>query len=201
MSNLSFRLAQIYQRPETSMMVTIQQDICLHFGNSSLPAYLMKVSAHPYIIAPVTNMRNTILIQKALHEFLDIASNRGVIIYTAVSEENFATNGITTMGEAVRINNEEQNGNGGFFKTMARSVSRRKKTNSSGSVPLSITTLSSWAPAAESHTSESASNKDGQKSSSAASEEAQPLTVRRSRSLRDSVHRRVGDLGPQKETQ
>lgn len=183
------------------MMVTIQQDICLHFGNSSLPAYLMKVSAHPYIIAPVTNMRNTALIQKTLHEFLGIASNRGVIIYTAVSEENFATNGITTMGEAVRINSEEQNDNGGFFKTITRSISRRKKTSSSSSAPLSIETSSSWAPATESNTSASISNKEGQKDSSAASEEPQPQTVRRSRSLRDSVCRRVEDLGPQDETQ
>lgn len=176
------------------MMVAIQQNVCLNFGNSSLPAYLAKVSAHPYIIGPVTNMRNSILIQEAFREFLDIPSSRGVIIYTGVSEENFATNGITIMGEAVRISNEKQNDNGGFFKTITRSMSRKLKSNGSSNAPQSVGP--SLAPAADSQPSEPASNGDShQKGSTTASNDAQSQSVQRSRSLRDFVTRRTGDRG------
>lgn len=176
------------------MMVVIQQNVCLNFGNSSLPAYLAKVSAHPYIIGPVTNMRNSILIQEAFREFLDIPSSRGVIIYTGVSEENFATNGITIMGEAVRINNEKQNDNSGFFKTITRSMSRKIKSNGSSNAPYSVG--SSLVPAADSQPSEPVSNGGShQKGSTTTSNNAQSQSVQRSRSLRDFVTRRTGDRG------
>lgn len=190
MSNLSFRLAQVYQRPETSMMVVIQQNVCLHFGNSSLPAYLAKVSAHPYIIGPVTNMRNTILIQEAFREFLDIPSSRGIIIYTGVSEENFATNGTTIMGEAVRISTEKQHDHTGIFRTITRSMSRKIKSNGSSNAPQSFG--SSLIPATDSQPSEPEPVSNGD--SNNIQTQTQPQPVQRSRSLRAFVTRR-GDSG------
>lgn len=173
MSDLTFRLAQIYQRPETSMMVTIQQGACLHFGNSSLPAYLMKVFGHPYIIAPITNLRNTILIQRALDEFLDIAPSRGVIIYTPVPEENYAIDGVTIMGEIVRRSQESQNEGVGIFKTITRSMSRKLKSNSSNSAPLSVTTTSSQPRKAESQEAAPDTGKNSHVKESS-SDESQP---------------------------
>lgn len=193
-SDLTFRLAQVYQRPENFMMVTIQQDVCLHFGNSDRPAYLMKIFAHPYLIAPITNLRNTIFIQKALHEFLDIAPNRGVIIYAPVPEENLATDGVTMLGDLVRLERDARDSS--VFKSISRSMSRKLKSSSS-SPRLSVAT-SSCDKADGSHETTSVSDKDGHvKESSGEGDQSQ--SVRKSKSLRDFVYRRVGDRGSEEE--
>lgn len=175
------------------MMVVIQQNVCLHFGNSSLPAYLAKVSAHPYIIGPVTNMRNTILIQETFREFLDIPSSRGIIIYTGVSEENFATNGTTIMGEAVCISTEKQHDHPGIFRTITRSMSRKIKTNAPQS-SASQSVGSSLIPAAESQRSEPEPVDRNIEFQPQPQPQPQPQSVQRSRSLRDFVTQR-GDRG------
>lgn len=115
------------------MLVTIQQDACLLFGNPSVPAYLLKVYALPSFIQPVTNLRNTKLIQAALQELLGIAPDRGVVIYTSVSEDNLATNGVTARGEISRLERQDQAESAGIFKTIGRSMSRRLKSGSAGS--------------------------------------------------------------------
>lgn len=195
MSYLTSRLAHVYQRPETSMMVVIQQDVRLHFGNSAAPAYLMKVFAHPYLIAPITNLRNTIFIQKILHEFLDIAPNRGVIIYASVPEENLATDGVTMLGDLVRL--ERDSRDSGVFKSLSRSMSRKLKSNSS-SPRLSVVT-SSCDKADGSQESTPISDKDGHVKESSG-EDDKPQSVRKSKSLRDFVYRRTGDRGSEEET-
>lgn len=162
MSDLSFRMAQIYQRPESSMLVTIQQDACLHFGNSSLPAYLMKIFTNPFLIGPVTNIRNTTFIQKSIQEFLDIAPDRGVIMYVPVPEENFATNGTTVMEQMATMEGDTQNESTGIFKSISRTMSRRMKLNSANSAPLSITTTMTTGPqGAGTHETIPASDRDG----------------------------------------
>lgn len=177
------------------MMVVIQQDVRLHFGNSAIPAYLMKIFAHPYLIAPITNLRNTIFIQKILHEFLDIAPNRGVIIYASVPEENLATDGVTMLGDLVRL--ERDSRDSGVFKSLSRSMSRKLKSNSS-SPRLSVVT-SSCDKADGSHELTPVSDKDGHvKESSGEGDHSQ--SVRKSKSLRDFVYRRVGDRGSEEET-
>jgi len=178
------------------MMVTIQQDVRLHFGNSDRPAYLMKVFAHPYLIAPITNLRNTIFIQKALHEFLDIAPNRGVIIYSPVPEENLATDGVTMLGNLVRLERDTRDSS--IFKSISRSMSRKLKSSSS-SPRLSVATSSCDKADGSHHGSTSVSEKDGHvKESSGEGDQAQ--SVRKSKSLRDFVYRRVGDRGSEEET-
>lgn len=180
------------------MMVTIQQDACLHFGNSSLPAYLMKIYAHPYLIAPITNLRNTIFIQETLREFFGIVPSRGVILYAPVPEENFATDGVTMMGEIARLDREAQNANRGVFKSITRSMSRKLKSNSSSSPRTSVATSSSH-KAEGSHGSSSASGKDSHVKESSGEGE-QPKSIKKSTSLRDLVYRRAGDRGSEEET-
>ncbi|KAL2853363.1 hypothetical protein BJY01DRAFT_259108 [Aspergillus pseudoustus] len=133
------------RRSESLMVVTIQQGSCLQFGALTLPAYTMKLFALPYLIAPITNLRSTILIQAALHEIIHIAPARGVIIYIPVAEENMATNSTTMMGEIARLERETHDREPGIFKSLSRSLSRRKKSSSGQSVPLSVATTSSWA--------------------------------------------------------
>ncbi|KAI2907878.1 hypothetical protein CBS63078_4729 [Aspergillus niger] len=144
-SNISSHMARIFQKSETLMMTTIQEDACIQFGRVNLPAYLMKVFALPYLIAPITNLRSTILIQAALQEILHVAANRGVILYIPIPEENFATNGVTMMGEIARLERSSPDHGSGLFKTVSRTMSRRLKSTSSQSAPISVATTSSWA--------------------------------------------------------
>ncbi|KAL4752461.1 hypothetical protein BDW72DRAFT_202315 [Aspergillus terricola var. indicus] len=133
-------------RSESFMFVSMQVIPSLRFGNSTVPAYSMKVFALPYLIAPITNLRSTILIQAALHDILHIQPSRGIILYIPVAEENMATNNTTMMGEVARLQSDTH-GRGresGIFKSLSRSLSRRKKSSSGASAPLSVATTS-WA--------------------------------------------------------
>ncbi|KAF7592294.1 hypothetical protein BBP40_000425 [Aspergillus hancockii] len=127
-SMISSRLAHIYQKPESSLMVTIQHDVCLRFGISQCPAYLMKVYALPYSIAPITNLRCTILIQSALRELLQIEPNRGVVLYFPVPEENFATNNVTYMDEPPHHARRTEDEDPSILRNISRSLSRRLKS-------------------------------------------------------------------------
>jgi hypothetical protein len=134
-----FRLSQVYQRPENCIMVTVQQESCVLFGsNNTLPSYLLTVYGLPSFIAPVTNIRNTTLIQRALEELLGIPPILGVIIYIPVSEENLATNSMTVRGEISQMERSEQGDSPNLFKSISRSMSRRLKTSSGQSVPFSM---------------------------------------------------------------
>ena len=75
------------------MLVTIDQNADLLFGNTSGSAYLLKITALSSLIGPLTNLRNTGLIQSTIQEMFGIAPDKGVVIYTPASEDNLATNG------------------------------------------------------------------------------------------------------------
>lgn len=132
----SHSLTEIYQRPETSILVTIDQNTDLLFGTTVCPAYLLRVSALPCLIAPLTNLRNTTLIQSVIQEMFGISPEKGVIIFNPVAEENLATNGITAREEIDRLERNDQSPS--LFKSISRSMSRRMKRNSGNSVPLSL---------------------------------------------------------------
>ncbi|RAK78454.1 MIF domain protein [Aspergillus fijiensis CBS 313.89] len=138
-STISTRMAQILEKPEVFIMTTIQQGACVYFGNSNTPAYLMKVFALPFLIAPIMNLRSTILIQMELQKILNIAPNRGVILYIPMPEENLATNGVTVMGQLANLERGT-----GIFRTISRTVSRKLKSGSTQSAPISVATTSSW---------------------------------------------------------
>lgn len=120
-------------------MVIIQEDTCLVLGRTALPAYLLKIYALPCFIAPVTNLRNTALLQSALQDMLQIPPEHGIVIFNPVLEENLATNGTTVRGEIARLERSEQEVSPGLFKTLSRTMSRRRmKTSSGQSQPVSL---------------------------------------------------------------
>ena len=127
-------------------MVAIQQDACIFFGSTTLPTYLLKIYALPAFIAPVTNLRNTTLIQNALQDMLNIPIEMGVIIYIPVSEDNFATNGSTARGDISRLERHNQDDTPGIFRTISRSMSRRLKRSSGTSAPISVSPTITGSP-------------------------------------------------------
>ncbi|PLB44615.1 hypothetical protein P170DRAFT_367654 [Aspergillus steynii IBT 23096] len=174
-SSIASRMASVYQISESQIMITIQQDVHLYLGNPRFPAYLIKVFALPHFIAPMTNLRCTILIQGLLQDLTLIPANRGVILFIPIHEENFATNGATMMGEIPRLDrhhSEEQNQ--GIFRSITRSLSRLKSGSTHSA---SEATTSSWTGAIEHSREKSALGDD-------TSDEGVSKSVRKSRSLR-----------------
>jgi hypothetical protein len=139
LSDFSHSLAQIYQRPETSILVTVDQTSNLLFGATHGPAYLLKVSALSFLIAPLTNLRNASLIQSTIHEIFGIPPDKGVVIFNPVGENNLATNGKTAKEEIDRLERSDQSPS--IFKSISRSMSRHMKTSSGNSAPLSLSTV------------------------------------------------------------
>jgi hypothetical protein len=124
------------------MLVAVDEDALLTFGNAAHSAYLIKISALPSLIAPLTNQRNTSLIQTALLNLLGIPSDRGIIIFDSVGEDNLATNGATARGEISRLELSDHGNSSNIFKSISRSMSRRLKSSSGNSVPMSLAALS-----------------------------------------------------------
>ncbi|KAL4788556.1 hypothetical protein BJX76DRAFT_344704 [Aspergillus varians] len=178
---------------ESFMVVTVQQIVSLRFGNSALPAYSMKIFALPYLIAPITNLRSTILIQAALQDILHISPARGVILYIPVPEENMATNSTTMMGEIARLERDTHDREPGIFKSLSRSLSRRKKSSSGVSAPLSVATTSSWAAGSDTQEKKpvAASESEG---TNASGKEGNARSGKSSRTLRLFVSQLEGDL-------
>lgn len=196
LANMTTRLANIYHRPESSMLVTLEQNAGLQFGDGPQPAYLVKVTALPNQIAPVTNLRNTVLIQSVLLEILRIPADRGVIVYLPIPEDNFATNGATTMREMARLQQQSQSEESGILKSISRSMSRRFKSSSTHSQPMSVATSSSWNNGSDAQDTEGVSEKIiSEKALSGSESDEKPRTVKKSRSLRQFVGRRLSELG------
>ncbi|OAX77050.1 hypothetical protein ACJ72_08655 [Emergomyces africanus] len=131
LSELSFNLALIFQRPETSILLYVEHNCCLMLASSYEPAYLATVSALPCSIAPITNLRHTVLIQAAIFDIFDIPGNRGVIKFESMAEENFATNGSTIKDEIDQLERTSNDEHSSIFKSLSHTVSRKIKSNTS----------------------------------------------------------------------
>jgi hypothetical protein len=154
----------------------------------------MKVYALPYSIAPITNLRCTILIQSALRELLQIEPSRGVVLYLPVPEENLATNNVTYTGELPRHTRRTEDEDPGILRNISRSLSRRLKSNSTHSAPLSEATTSSWNPEVEVQQLTSAKGKNSLSSDvSREGEESSQGNDRGSKILRHFLSRRKHD--------
>ena len=173
-------------------MVTIQQNVCIRFGALKDPAYLLKVYTLPCLIASITNIRRTALIQSALRDLLQIEPYRGVVLYLPVPEENFATNGVTYMGDIARHERHSDDDDPGILRNISRGLSRRLKSNSAHSAPRSEATTSSWDPETDARMSTSVRGNDSLHSEG--SREAEAVSQgnsRGSKSLRHFLSRRV----------
>ena len=139
MMDFSRHLAMIYHRPEAAILLTVNQDTALSFGNISLPGYLLKIYALPSVIAPTINARCTEMISNELQDHLNINPELGVIVFIQIPRDNLATNGTTAGNKLARMERSEQVSSPNIFRSIGRSFSRRRLKSSSGetSGPLS----------------------------------------------------------------
>ena len=175
-------------------MLTLQREVGVFFGGTAEPAYLLKVYALPPLIAPFTNLRNTSLIQLAMLDLLHIPFSHGVIIYTAVPEENLATNGSTARGEVTRRERSGSDESPSLFKTISRSMSRRLKTSSGQTVPISLPSAVGTLGASSSPQTEVHHSPILMEDAPVSPEEGGGRSPRKHMSLRDAVRRRFMDI-------
>ncbi|GAB1320466.1 hypothetical protein MFIFM68171_10676 [Madurella fahalii] len=98
-TELSYHLSTRYQRPVSSIVVTLQHGACMFFAGSFEAAYVMSVFALPSQLLPTTNKRNAALIQKHMQEATGVKPARGLLRFVPTKEEHLACNGRTMAGE------------------------------------------------------------------------------------------------------
>ncbi|KAI0532123.1 Tautomerase/MIF superfamily [Xylaria digitata] len=94
-TDLACHLSNRYQRPMSSIIITLHHGICMLFGGTFEPACTLTIHALPSLLQPVTNRRNAILIQRHLHETLGVVSTRSYVRFEVTAEENVAVGGKT----------------------------------------------------------------------------------------------------------
>jgi hypothetical protein len=102
-TDMSYNLSQRYSRPESSIMVNVEHSACLLLAGSFEPAYILTITALPSQLQPVTNKRNSALIQSFMADILAVPPERGILRFQPIAEENLAINGTTVLGEIERI--------------------------------------------------------------------------------------------------
>jgi Macrophage migration inhibitory factor (MIF) len=103
LTDLSYHLSNRYQRPVSSIVVTLQHGTCMLFAGTFEPAYVMAVFALPSQVQTTVNKRNAVLIQKHMEESIGVAPSRGYVRFVAVPEENAAWHGKTVAGEIAEL--------------------------------------------------------------------------------------------------
>jgi hypothetical protein len=132
-TDLSHQLSTRYQRPESSIMITVNHSACLLLGGSFEPTYVLAITALPTQVQPATNKRNASLIQTFMSETLGVQPERGIIKFTAIPEENLAINGTTILGDVERVEREQAEENGNALKRALTKGSKRSVVSKSKS--------------------------------------------------------------------
>ncbi|EUC49493.1 hypothetical protein COCMIDRAFT_84541 [Bipolaris oryzae ATCC 44560] len=138
-TDLSHHLSTRYQRPETSIMITVNHSACLLLGGSFEPTYVLTINALPVQVQPTTNKRNAALIQTFMAESIGVPSDRGIIKFVPIPEDSLAINGMTILGEIERLERQHAEENGGSIVKRATTKSSRKSamTKAKSSMQLS----------------------------------------------------------------
>ncbi|KAL8993359.1 MAG: hypothetical protein Q9169_006411 [Polycauliona sp. 2 TL-2023] len=140
LQDLSQHLSQRYQRPVSSIFITLNHSECLLYAGTFDSAYIMTITALPSQIQPTTNKRNAVMMQTFMAESLGVTPERGVIRFVGIAEEYLATNGNTVLGEIENLSREsgEDNANGAQRSgTVRRGRSRRSSKADKMQIPVS----------------------------------------------------------------
>lgn len=134
LTSLSNILSTRYQRPESSIFVTLKHSACFIVAGTFEPAYIMTITALPSQMQPVTNKRNASLLQNYMATTeLYVEPERGIIKFVPLAEENFATNGKTVAGEIEELERETANDGSGHRSLHTPGTVKSKKRMSTKS--------------------------------------------------------------------
>ncbi|KAH7401178.1 Tautomerase/MIF superfamily [Pyrenochaeta sp. MPI-SDFR-AT-0127] len=137
-TDLSHHLSTRYQRPETSIMITVNHSACLLLGGSFEPTYILTINALPIQLQPTTNKRNAALIQTFMAESIGVSSDRGIVKFVPIPEESLAMNGMTILGEIERLERQYAEETGSNIKrAMTKSSRKSAVSKAKSSIQLS----------------------------------------------------------------
>lgn len=101
MNELTHHLSIRYSRPISSIAISLQHGMCLLFGGSFEPAYIMTITALADQVKADTNRRNAALFQSHLQQALRVTPTRGLVLFVPIVEEFLANGGAVAMGASV----------------------------------------------------------------------------------------------------
>ncbi|KAG6040533.1 hypothetical protein E4U41_000246 [Claviceps citrina] len=84
MNELSYHLALRYGRPLSSIVVSLQHGICLLYGGSFDPAYILTIAGRP---DQIMDKRNVAVFQDHLQQAIRVAPARGLVQFVATAED------------------------------------------------------------------------------------------------------------------
>lgn len=143
-TELSCHLSTRYQRPVSSIVVSVHHGACMFFAGSFDAAYVVTISALPSQLLPTTNKRNAALIQKHMEDATGVKPNRGLLRFISIQEENMANNGKTTAGEIDEL--ERSGGVAQEASPAEDSGTGIRKSLSKSRKKLSVKSLTSFRP-------------------------------------------------------
>ncbi|CAN9095944.1 unnamed protein product [Alternaria alternata] len=136
-TDLSHHLSTRYQRPEASIMITVNHSACMLLGGSFEPTYMLTINALPVQLQSTTNKRNAALIQTFMAESIGVSSDRGVVKFVPIPEESLAMNGMTVLGDIERLERQQAEETGSNIKRAMTKSSRRSAHKAKSSNMLS----------------------------------------------------------------
>jgi hypothetical protein len=137
-TDLSHHISTRYQRPESSIMITVNHSACLLLGGSFEPTYILTINALPVQLQPTTNKRNAALIQNFMCESIGVTPDRGIIKFVAIQEESLAMNGMTILGDIERLERQQAEESGtGMKRAMTKSSRKSAVSKAKSSIQLS----------------------------------------------------------------
>ncbi|TGJ79658.1 hypothetical protein E0Z10_g9101 [Xylaria hypoxylon] len=119
-TDLAYHLSNRYQRPMSSIIITLHHGICMLFGGTFEPACTLTINALPSLLQPVTNRRNAALTQRHLQETLGVVSTRSYVRFEVTPEENVAIGGKTLATEIEGISRDTADQKPGTFGRPSR---------------------------------------------------------------------------------
>ncbi|KAK5695094.1 hypothetical protein LTR17_024619 [Elasticomyces elasticus] len=88
--DLTYHLAQRYNRPDSSIMVQVDHSACLALRGTFDPCYILNITTLPFEMGPTINKRNAVLIQSFMTYILGVSSDRGIIKFQPTEEADYA---------------------------------------------------------------------------------------------------------------
>ena len=135
-TDLSHHLSTRYQKPETSIMITVSHSACLLLGGSFEPTYMLTINALPVQLQPTTNKRNAAMIQNFMTESIGVPTDRGIIKFVAIQEDSLAMNGMTILGEIENLERTQAEETG-MKRAMTKGSRRSGVSKAKSSITLS----------------------------------------------------------------
>ncbi|KAI1051405.1 hypothetical protein LB506_003370 [Fusarium annulatum] len=107
-TELSEYLSLRYNRPASSIVITVQHGICIQFGGGSDAVYTMTIEALARDVQTTTNKRNIALFQRHMEQALRIPPSKGFLRFVPLAEDCAGWKGNTLAGHITELIEETQ---------------------------------------------------------------------------------------------